>query len=116
MTGGGGFRVLLRMQIKPGMEADFERVWLEIGDSVTSHPANLGQWLARGDEDGVYYIVSDWVDEPKFREFETSDRHLEHRQKLHPYRSGGSMATMRIVAHLEGSAAGRTHREWEVAR
>lgn len=100
------FRVMLRMQIRPGMEHEFEKVWLEVGDSVTTHPANLGQWLSRGaEEDGVYYIVSDWVNEPLFREFETSDRHLEHRQKLHPYRSGGSMTTMRVVAALSGSAS-----------
>ncbi len=102
------FRVMLRMQIKPGMEQDFERVWREVGDSVTGHPANLGQWLSRSaEEDGVYYIVSDWADEPRFREFETSDRHLAHRQKLHPYRSGGAMTTMHVVAALAGSA-GRT--------
>jgi heme-degrading monooxygenase HmoA len=100
------FRVMLRMQIKPGMEADFERVWLEIGDSVTSHPANLGQWLSRSaEEPGVYYIVSDWTDEPQFREFEHSDGHLTHRQKLHPFRSGGSMTTMHVIAHLPGAAA-----------
>lgn len=99
------FRVMLRMQIKPGMEADFERVWLEIGDSVTSHPANLGQWLSRSaEEPGVYYIVSDWADEPRFREFEHSDGHLTHRQKLHPFRSGGSMTTMHVIAHLPGAA------------
>jgi heme-degrading monooxygenase HmoA len=102
-----GFRVMLRMQIKPGMEADFERTWLSVGSSVTSHPANLGQWLSRSlDEEGVYYIVSDWVDELQFREFEVSPGHLEHRQQLHPYRSGGSMTTMRIVAHLEAGSAG----------
>ncbi|MFE5814077.1 antibiotic biosynthesis monooxygenase family protein [Streptomyces sp. NPDC056479] len=101
------FRVMLRMQIKSGMENEFEKVWLEVGDSVTTHPANLGQWLSRGvDEDGVYYIVSDWVNEPLFREFETSDRHLQHRQKLHPYRSGGSMTTMHVVAALSGAAGG----------
>ena len=102
------FRVMLRMQIKPGMEADFERMWQEVGDSVTGHPANRGQWLAKStaeNEDGIYYIVSDWVDEPQFRAFETSDTHLQHRTKLHPFRSGGSMATMRIVASLEGAAA-----------
>jgi heme-degrading monooxygenase HmoA len=101
------FRVMLRMQIKPGMEADFERVWLEVGDSVTNHPANIGQWLSRSaEEDGIYYIVSDWVDEPRFREFELSDGHIEHRQKLHPYRAGGSMTTMHIVHRLAGAAAG----------
>lgn len=101
------FRVMLRMEIKPGMEDEFVRVWTEVGDSVTSHPANLGQWLSRSiDEPGVYYIVSDWTDEPRFREFEHSDRHLEHRQLLHPYRSGGSMVTMHVVAHLRGTQDG----------
>ena len=106
---GERFRVMLRMQIRPGLETEFERVWREVGDSVTGHPANLGQWLSRSiDEDGIYYIVSDWVDEPLFREFETSDRHLEHRTKLHPYRSGGSMTTMHVVAHLPaGTGASR---------
>ncbi len=114
--GEAAFRVMLRMQIKPGAEDDFERVWLEIGDSVTSHPANLGQWLSRAEEEGVYYIVSDWVSEPLFREFETSERHLEHRQKLHPFRSGGSMSTMSVVAYLPGVASTESHRDWERAR
>lgn len=99
------FRVMLRMEIRPGMEDEFEKVWQEVGDSVTSHPANLGQWLSRSaEESGVYYIVSDWVNEPLFRAFETSDRHVEHRVKLHPYRTGGSMTTMRVVAALAGAA------------
>ncbi|KNB50324.1 antibiotic biosynthesis monooxygenase [Streptomyces caatingaensis] len=103
------------MRIKAGLEGEFERVWREIGDAVTSHPANLGQWLAHG-EDGDYYIVSDWTDETGFRRFETSRRHLKHRQALHPYRSAGSMTTMRVVAHLPGAAgAGRTHEQWEAA-
>ncbi|MEU6731370.1 antibiotic biosynthesis monooxygenase family protein [Nonomuraea wenchangensis] len=113
------FRVMLRMEIKPGMEHDFEQVWLKIGDAVTSHPACLGQWLSRSREDGGYYIVSDWVDEPRFREFETSARHLEHRRRLHPYRSGGTMTTMEVVAYLPGeagSAGAGTHDEWETAR
>jgi heme-degrading monooxygenase HmoA len=110
------FRVMLRMEIKPELADTFERVWTEVGDSVTSHPANRGQWLSRADEEGdIYYIVSDWADEPRFREFETSDRHLEHRQKLHPYRSGGSMTTMQVVAHLSSSATVDSHTEWEKA-
>jgi len=110
------FRVMLRMDIKPGMERDFEQVWLKIGDSVTSHPACLGQWLCRSDEDGGYYIVSDWADEPSFREFETSQRHLDHRQQLHPYRNGGTMTTMELVAYLAGGTGDGTHREWEERR
>jgi heme-degrading monooxygenase HmoA len=101
------FRVLLRMQIKPGMEEGFETAWAQVGDVVNGHPANLGQSLLRSaEESGVYYIVSDWVDEPRFREFEHSAAHVEHRTKLHPYRDGGTMTTMHLVRHLTGAAAG----------
>ncbi|MFD0773260.1 antibiotic biosynthesis monooxygenase family protein [Streptomonospora algeriensis] len=110
------FRVMLRMEINKGMEADFERVWVAIGDSVTSHPANLGQWLSRDAEnEGVYYIISDWESEERFREFETSRRHLRHRERLHPFRSGGSMTVMHVVSYLPGSSDSGSHREWEEA-
>ncbi|TDD12622.1 antibiotic biosynthesis monooxygenase family protein [Nonomuraea diastatica] len=96
------FRVMLRMQIKPGAEREFEETWLRIGTAVTEHPANEGQWLSKSaEEDGVYYIVSDWVDEPRFREFETSEQHLKHRVRLHPFRSGGSMVTMNVVYAMD---------------
>ncbi|WP_406728634.1 antibiotic biosynthesis monooxygenase family protein [Streptomyces sp. GD-15H] len=111
------YRVMLRMEIRPGMEEEFEKVWLAIGDSVTSHPASLGQTLARAtDEENIYYILSDWTDEPSFRRFETSERHLEHRQQLHPYRSAGSMATMQVVARVAPAGTHRSHEEWEAAR
>jgi heme-degrading monooxygenase HmoA len=99
----GAFRVMLRMQIKAGQEAEFERTWAAVGDAVTRHRANLGQWLARSDEEqGVYYIASDWVDEPQFRQFEHSEAHRRHRALLHPLRTGGSMTTAHIVAFMPG--------------
>jgi len=95
---------MLRMQIKPGMEAAFEQTWASVGGAITGHDANLGQWLSRSDdEDGVYYIISDWVDEPRFRAFELSQAHVEHRTKLHPFRDGGSMMTMHVVFHMPGA-------------
>jgi heme-degrading monooxygenase HmoA len=100
------FRIMLTMRIHPGREAEFEQTWLSIGDVVTSHPANLGQWLVRSeDEPSTYYIVSDWVDEARFREFERSERHLEHRQALHPLRASGSMVTGNVLTHLTGAAS-----------
>ncbi|MDX3380097.1 antibiotic biosynthesis monooxygenase [Streptomyces niveiscabiei] len=101
------FRVMLRMEIEPGKEADFERAWHEGTDAVTGHPANLGQSLSRSTaEDSTYYIVSDWLDEPRFRAFEDSPEHLRHRATLHPYRKGGSFHTMELVTHLSGKASG----------
>jgi heme-degrading monooxygenase HmoA len=97
---------MLTMEIRPGMETDFEQTWRSVGDAVTSHPANLGQWLLRDTEEpGRYHIVSDWADEPRFREFEHSAAHVEHRQKLHPYRIKGSMNTANVVFRLEPTAA-----------
>ncbi|WP_278249049.1 antibiotic biosynthesis monooxygenase family protein [Streptosporangium minutum] len=99
--------MLLRMQIRSGMEREFERTWFQVGRAVTDHPANLGQWLSRSEEEeGVYYIVSDWADERRFREFEHSEGHLAHRTRLHPFRSGGSMTTMRVVYAMTGAGTG----------
>ncbi|OHV47315.1 antibiotic biosynthesis monooxygenase [Pseudofrankia sp. BMG5.36] len=100
------FRVMLTMHVHPGREEEFEQTWLRIGDGVTGHPANLGQWLVRSaDEPSTYYIVSDWVNERLFREFEATPGHLEHRKILHPLRARGSMATGALLAFLPGAAS-----------
>lgn len=101
------FRVMLRMEIEPGKEADFEKAWLEGTEAVTGHPASLGQSLSReeGPEGSTYVIVSDWVDEPRFRAFEESPAHLEHRATLHPFRRGGTFHVMEVLHRIEGRAA-----------
>lgn len=100
------FRVTLRMEVHPGRGPEFEQAWYDGAEVITGQPANLGQWLSRSaDEDDIYYIVSDWVDEPSFRTYELSDEHLVHRQKLHPYRRTGSMITMHVLHDLSGVGA-----------
>ncbi|SEC60831.1 Heme-degrading monooxygenase HmoA [Amycolatopsis tolypomycina] len=103
------FRVILRFEIKEGVEAEFERTWLDIADVITGHPANRGQWLLRGTQPGapVYFVISDWTSEPEFRAFERSDDHLEHRVKLHPFRTGGSMETTTVVHAPQAAGASR---------
>jgi heme-degrading monooxygenase HmoA len=98
------------MQIHPGMEPEFERTWRQVAEAVTSNPANLGHWLMRGTEAeaDAYYIGSDWIDEKRFREFEGSPAHLEHRSQLHPYRAAGSLFLMRVLDHKSGDGATST--------
>ncbi|MHA6763616.1 antibiotic biosynthesis monooxygenase family protein [Streptacidiphilus sp. PAMC 29251] len=97
----GAFRVQLRMEIRRGLESEFERTWLEVGRRIAEEPANLGQVLVRAvEEPGVYYVVTDWVDESAFRTFELSEAHVENRRRLGPYRTGGDMVLTRIVHHL----------------
>lgn len=106
MADGEVFRVTLRMDVHPGMGAAFEKAWIDGANVITSQRANLGQWLSRSSEScDVYYIVSDWVDEPAFREYERSEEHVVHRQKLHPYRAAGSMTTMTVLYDLAGAGA-----------
>ncbi|MFD5589671.1 antibiotic biosynthesis monooxygenase family protein [Streptomyces sp. NPDC127063] len=95
-------RVILRMEVHPEMVADFERVWLSVGESIAREPANRGQTLVRStEEEGVYYVLTDWADERAFRDFEVSPRHTLHRQRLKPFRRGGDMAVTEVVHRLE---------------
>jgi len=96
------------MQVVPGKEESFERAWRDGARTIAEEPANVAQWLSRSDdENSVYYIVSDWVDERSFREYEVSERHRLHREKLHPYRSAGSMTTMTVVDSTAGRGVPR---------
>ena len=97
------YRVLLRMHVMPGQEKRFELAWREGARTIAREPANVAQSLSRSDaEPGVYYIVSDWLDERGFRAYEGSERHRAHRARLHPYRSSGSMTTMTVVDATAG--------------
>ena len=103
------FRVLLRMELHEGGEAEFEKAWLAGADVITSQSANLGQCLApSAEEPAVYYVISDWTDEASFRAYELSVEHLEHRERLHPYRRSGTMAVMNVAHSLAGAAAAST--------
>ena len=100
------FRVMLRMQIHPGMERDFEQKWYAIGDGITGHPANLGQWLSRSaEEEGVYYVDQRLGGRAPVPGVRAQPAHVEHRTALHPYRSGGSMTTMSVVYTMTGAGA-----------
>ncbi|MFF9406865.1 antibiotic biosynthesis monooxygenase family protein [Streptomyces anandii] len=103
---GQPLRVILRMEIHPEMAADFERVWLSVGESIAREPANRGQTLVRStEEEGVYYVLTDWAGERAFRDFEVSQRHTLHRQRLKPYRRGGDMAVTEVVHRLEPASS-----------
>src|SRR5207248_9914012 len=84
---------------------EFERAWLDADEDRAAEPASLHRTLRSSTESGVYFIVSDWVDEDGFRAFEDSAVHLAHRAKLHPYRSSGSFTTMHVVHALEAVGA-----------
>ncbi|MGW5869057.1 antibiotic biosynthesis monooxygenase family protein [Streptomyces sp. NPDC055239] len=99
---GGPFRVILRMEVFPEMTADFEKVWLSIGESIAHEPANRGQVLVRStEEEGIYFVFTDWSNEQEFRDFELSHRHTLNRQRLKPFRRSGTMDVTEVVHRLD---------------
>ena len=101
------FRVMLTMDVVPGMEKQFEAVWRDGADVIGSHPASLAHTLSRSTgHDNRYYIVSDWSDEESFRAFEGSDAHLTHRARLHPFRSSGSFDMMWVLGQTTEDGEG----------
>jgi heme oxygenase (mycobilin-producing) len=104
------YRVMLKFTVTQGTEAAFERVWFGIAERVRSTPGNLEQWLMRdADHASTYYLISDWTDEARFREFERSPEHAADRASLTPFRYGVSMATMWVLRHFSGPAAQGAH-------
>ncbi|MEV5341647.1 antibiotic biosynthesis monooxygenase family protein [Streptomyces sp. NPDC052676] len=99
------FRVLLRMEIRPGTEREFERTWLDIGNGIAAEPANLGQTLIRDvEKTGVYWVITDWTDERAFRSFELSAAHVDNRRRLQPFRTSGEMLLTQVVHHIAPTA------------
>ncbi|GIF17790.1 hypothetical protein Ate02nite_05200 [Paractinoplanes tereljensis] len=103
MTGEGGYRVLIRMEIEPGAGPRFELAWGEMSAIARRHPASRGQSLSRvADEPDVYYIVTDWADEAGFADFTASAGHAEGGRKLKELRRGGSRTPMVVVQRVPG--------------
>ena len=91
-------RVLLRIEIKPGQEAEFEKLWRSHAEAIARLPENLGQRLLRSTaEPRSYAVETDWVDEPAFRTFEQTEAQQEYLKRLWPLRAGGSMTLFETV-------------------
>ncbi|WP_019358410.1 NAD(P)-binding domain-containing protein [Streptomyces sp. AA1529] len=104
------FRVMLRMEIHPGKEQEFEETWRQVATGIAREPANRGQKLLRSVEDkSVYHVLTDWTDEPSFRAFELSEAHVENRRRLQPFRRGGEMAVTETVHELPPASAPARH-------
>ena len=96
---GQPFRMLLRIDVHPGREPEFEREWRAIAEGIAGHAGHRGQSLMRSaTEDATYFVLSEWVDAESFRTFELSEQHVHNRRRLDEYRHGGSMQTMTLVA------------------
>ncbi|MFE9392274.1 NAD(P)-binding domain-containing protein [Streptomyces sp. NPDC006784] len=104
------FRVMLRMEIHPGKEQEFEETWRQVATGIAREPANRGQKLLRSVEDeSVYHVLTDWADEPSFRAFELSEAHVENRRRLQPFRRGGEMVVTETVHELPPAGAPARH-------
>ncbi|RFU83709.1 antibiotic biosynthesis monooxygenase [Streptomyces triticagri] len=104
-----GLRVLLRISIADGHEAEFEELWQSHAETVRGFPDNHGQQLLRErDEQGSYTVLTDWTDEPSFRAFEQSPEQQAYLRKLWAIRAGGEMRLLEVVHALSPAATAGT--------
>ncbi|MGW4200408.1 putative quinol monooxygenase [Streptomyces sp. NPDC004726] len=96
-----GLRVLLRIEITAGREAEFEELWRDHARTVRAFPDNHGQQLLRqAGEPGHYTVLTDWTDEPSFRAFEQSPEQQAYLRRLWPMRSSGEMRLLEPLHEL----------------
>ncbi|MGC9668381.1 antibiotic biosynthesis monooxygenase family protein [Planosporangium sp. 12N6] len=100
-------RVLLQIDVQPGREREFERLWREHSSRIRELPDNHGQWLLRRTDDPSRYVVlTDWTDEESFRAFERSEAQQEYLRRLRPLRAGGGMTLLTLVDEQPPVTAG----------
>ncbi|MFB7719008.1 TcmI family type II polyketide cyclase [Nocardia sp. NPDC056100] len=80
-----GFRKILRFDVARDQRAGFERAWDAMGAAARAHPANLDQCLAYDAEIGCYLLITDWVDEEGYLDFQRSDAHRNAGPELKQY-------------------------------
>jgi quinol monooxygenase YgiN len=95
------FRVLLKMRIRLGTDAQFKEVIGDIAGAVAARPGNLGQWVYRDAADPlVYYVISDWAGNKAFWEHESSAEHRSRIARLRGIREDSTMSTMQLVTAM----------------
>lgn len=104
-----GFRMMLRLEIVPGCDADFEATWRAVAAEVSQGSECLRQWLLRVPaEPGVYFIVSDWADAAAFQRFRESPGHDGHASRLKPFQRSMTVTLTEIAAGVEPPMAAET--------
>lgn len=100
-----GLRVLLRIDIAPGREAEFEELWRSHAEYIRALADNHGQQLLRlHGGSGSYTVLTDWTDEPSFRAFEQSAEQQAYLKRLWPLRAGGEMRLLEPLYELTPAA------------
>ncbi|MBT2208993.1 MULTISPECIES: antibiotic biosynthesis monooxygenase family protein [Actinomadura] len=96
-------RATLRMRVRPGGGAAFERAFAAVADATSREPANLRQSLLRGDEPDSYVITSDWASLDAFRAFESSPEQDRLTAPLRELRLSADMRVDEIVRHVDAA-------------
>jgi heme-degrading monooxygenase HmoA len=95
-------RATLTIRVQEGREADFERAWRPIAESVRRNPGNLRQTLLRDPQDRrTFIITSDWVSREAFSRFERSPEQEELTAPLRALRESVRMTVYDVVVHVE---------------
>lgn len=99
MTATGISRFVLALQVKPDSEVTFVQVWSQLAQAASCHPANIEQWLTRG-QDGVWYVTSDWLDPDAYTAFSHGPEHEALAAAMRAVTTGASLIRSEHVRHV----------------
>lgn len=95
-------RSTVRMQIRPGLDSEFETAWRQVAAEAGTAPGNLRQTLVRDAAPHTYLVVSDWISKAAFRAFERSPEQDRLTAPLRALRESADMSVNEIVVHFDG--------------
>lgn len=94
-------RAVLRMEIRPEDNAEFERVWRAVAGAVSEHWGVLQQTLVRdGEGENAYLVISDWPNSEEFRLFERSEEQDRLTAPLRKLRSSASLSVYEVIEQI----------------
>jgi heme-degrading monooxygenase HmoA len=92
-------RFILALNVESGSETRFVEVWSELAEAASHHPANIEQWLTRGEKD-LWYVTSDWLDPAAYFTFSGSAEHDALAAAMRAISSGVGLTRSEHVRHV----------------
>lgn len=100
-------RYVLALTVQDGADMEFLDAWQALAAAAARHPANIEQWLTRGD-DNTYFVTSDWSDSSSFATFSRSPEHDALAGAVRAVTSGAVLTRSHHVRRLAHAASTTT--------
>ena len=98
-------RTVLSMLVRPGHEAEFERIWRAAAEQIAQYAGNRGQTLLRDAAEPRWFVISsEWASREDLKRFEDSPVRKQLSADLDPLREQAAKSVQTVVVTVGGQA------------